>query len=253
MAQADVPVYVYGILAASDGDAAPVLGVDEAPVRAVAHGTLAALVSDLEAGALAIAREVRAHWHVLDASADHGATVVPVRFGTVMENERAVREELLAPQEERLTALLEDLGGRVELGLKGRYDEQQLMRDVVRDSPAIAELRDKVRALPAAAGYYDKIALGEMVAAGVQRRREDDLHLVLDRLEPLAVRARAEPAGGDDGAFDVAFLVERDRVPEFSQGVAALGAEIDDRIAVRYVGPLPPYSFVEDEAAAGVT
>jgi hypothetical protein len=169
-----------------------------------------------------------------------------------MESERAVREQLLAPQEEHLSALLEDLGGRIELGLKGRYDEQRLMRDVVRETPAIAQLRDKVRALPAEAGYYDKIALGEMVAAAVQRRRGADLQLVLDRLEPLAVRARAEPAGGDDGAFDVAFLVERDRVPAFSEGVAALGAEIDERIALRYVGPLPPYSFVEHETEARV-
>jgi Gas vesicle synthesis protein GvpL/GvpF len=252
MAEAEGPVYVYGILAASGEAAAPVAGVDGAPVRAITEGRLAALVSDLEAGALAVAREVRAHWRVLEAASDQGTTVIPVRFGTVMESEQAVRDELLTPQQEHLTALLGDLSGRVQLSVKGRYDEERLMRDVVHRTPKIAALRERVRALSPQAGYYQRISLGEMVAAAVDQRREDDLRLVLDRLEPLAVRSRAEAPSGEDGAFDIAFLVERERLPEFSDGVAAVGAALDGRVAVRYVGPLPPYSFIDDPLAAGV-
>jgi hypothetical protein len=246
------PVYVYGILA-SDGLAAiPVAGVDDMPVRVVEQARLAALVSDLHADALTAAREVRAHWRVLEAASDQGVTVIPVRFGTVMQDEQAVRDELLDPHADHLEAVLDRLAGRIQVSVKGTYDEQRLMAAVVRESPAIGRLRERLRTMPPDAGYYDRISLGEMVAAAVQRQREADLQLVEERLVPLAVDVRSEAASGTDGAFDIAFLVDRDRLPEFSQGVAALGAELEDRIAVRYVGPLPPYSFVDDELAAGV-
>jgi Gas vesicle synthesis protein GvpL/GvpF len=244
-------VYVYGILPASGRGAVSTSGVTGADVRVVRCGGLAALVSDLEADALAAAREVRAHWHVLEAASDDGTTVLPVRFGTVMEGDRAVREQLLEPHEDDLVALLKDLEGRVQLSVKGEYDEERLMADVVRTSPSIAARRRRLRTLPPDASYYERIALGEMVAAEVERRRQDDAGLVLGRLEPLAVSTRSEPPAGANGAFNVAFLVERDRMAAFGRAVAKLGEELGDRVALRYIGPLPPYSFVDAELTAG--
>jgi hypothetical protein len=67
----------------------------------------------------------------------------------------------------------------------------------------------------------------------------------------LAVASHAEAPSGEQGAFNLAFLVERDRVPEFSTAVAALDGEVADRIELRYVGPLPPYSFADAEQMEG--
>ena len=77
--------------------------MEGAEVGTVGHGGLAALVSDLEAEALTAAKEVRSHWRVLE-EASAGATVLPVRFGTVMESDDAVREQLLEPNAEGLLA-----------------------------------------------------------------------------------------------------------------------------------------------------
>jgi hypothetical protein len=250
MVEVEGMVYVYGILLASDEGSVSAAGVKGADVRTVGQGGLAALVSDLDVDELAAAREVRAHWRVLEAVSE-GVTVLPVRFGTVMESDRAVRERILEPHRERLVALLGDLAGRVQLSVKGDYDEERMLRDMVRESPAIASLRERLRSLPGEAGYYQRINLGEMVAGELERRRQEDSRLVLERLEPLAQGARAESPAGSNGAFNVAFLVERDRVPAFSAAVAGLGDEVGDRIMLRYVGPLPPYSFADDELTAG--
>jgi hypothetical protein len=243
-------VYVYGVVAAGHADVAATTGVEGCAVRAVAHEGLAAFVSDVRGEELAVAREVRAHWKVLEAAAEH-ATVLPVRFGTVMEGEDAVREQLLAPDAERLVRLLEDLEGRVQLTVKGDYDEDALMRAVVSASPAIGALRERVRTLPDAAAYYDRIRLGEMVAHDVARRREDDAEAAMARLRPRAVAARAEGASSTGQAFNLAFLVERAGIDDFSAAVRALGDELGDRIRIRYVGPLPPYSFVDAELTSG--
>jgi hypothetical protein len=239
-------VYVYGVLAASDRPLLSAPGVKGAGVRTIRQADVAALVSDLDDHALAAAREMRAHWEVLEEAA-RTATVLPVRFGTTMESDSAVRERLLEPNAERLAGLLGELAGSVQLSVKGDYDDERLLRDVVRDSPAVADVRERLRTLPEAAGYYERIRLGELVAAEIAHRQEKDSALALERLEPLAVASRVEEARSPNTAFNLAFLVMRDGLPAFSAGVRALVEEMDERIRIRYVGPLPPYSFADAE------
>jgi Gas vesicle synthesis protein GvpL/GvpF len=242
-------VYVYGVAPVGEKDEVSVAGVEDAGVRTVSHRGLVALVSDLEGSALTAAKEVRAHWRVLE-EASAKATVLPVRFGTVMEGEDAVRSRLLEPNAERLTGLLRKLAGRVQLVVKADYDHDRLLREVVDGSAHIAALRARLKGLPKEAGYYDRIRLGELVAAEIEDRRQEDTGLVLGRLGPMAVDVSEEAVTTADGAFNLAFLVQRDRVERFSAAVRQVADEVGDRLRFRYVGPLPPYSFAEAELSA---
>ena len=129
--------------------------------------------------------------------------------------------------------------------------EELVDHGVVAGSPAIARLRERVNGLPEAAAYYKRIELGQLVAAEVERSREQDGQDILARLEPFAIAARLEPASTPDAAVNAAFLVERPRVDEFSEAVARLSDEVEDRMRLRYLGPLPPYSFTEEQEAVG--
>jgi len=247
----DGAVYVYGVITAADAASLPDTGVEGSPVRAIiGEGELAALVSDVAGGSLAAAREVRAHWRVLE-KVSANTTVLPVRFGTVMDGDDAVREQLLAAGAERFTALLRELDGRVQVVVKGTYAEEDLLRGIVSSSPRLVALRDRLQQLPENAGYYERIRLGELVAMEVDRTREADAAHALARLQPLAAAARAEGLGTPDAAFNFAFLVDRARLDDFSAAVTDLIAEFGDRITVRYVGPLAPYSFADAELTAG--
>jgi hypothetical protein len=243
-------VYVYGVLRGADAPGVSAGGVEQAQVRTVEHAGLAALVSTLERNELAAAREVRAHWRVLE-EASKRATVLPVRFGTVLESDQAVRERLLEPNAEQLAGLLDQLAGRVQLNVKGDYEEEQLLREVVRTSPQVAALRERVRKLSDSAGYYDRIRLGELVAAEVAARRDHDTALAVGRLEPFAVSVRAEHVAAEHGAFNLAFLVEEGAIDRFSEAVGKLRGELGERVALSYVGPLPPYSFAETDMSPG--
>ena len=235
-------VHVFGVVRASDG-APP-------EARTIAHRYIAAIVTDAEHRPIAASKLLREHSRLLGATAEQ-TTVVPVRFGTVMENEQAVIDEFLAPSHDSLRQRLEALDGKVQLTVKGFYDEAALLREVIDASPAIAKLRERTRALPEAAGYYDRIRLGELVSAEVDQARERDTTNVLARLEPLAVAASREPPSTHDSAVHAAFLVERDRVDEFGRAVAQLGEELSGRMTLRSIGPLPAYSFAGDDSPTG--
>jgi len=135
--------------------------------------------------------------------------------------------------------------------VKGEYDEERLLRDVVRDSSSVAALRERLQKVPEAAGYYDRIRLGELVAGEVARRREEDTRMALERLEPLASAAREEQPTQPNQAFNLAFLVKRDGERDFTKGVSELGDDLAGRVEIRYVGPLPPYSFADADMSAG--
>jgi hypothetical protein len=238
-------VHVHGVVAAADR-----IEIASADVRLVAHGDIAALVTGADAERLSAAGVLRAHWRVLEEAAA-SATVLPVRFGTVMAGERAVVDEFLAPGHDGLAAELKALDGKVQLTVKGFFEEAALMRSVVEASPAIASLRERVRSMPEAAAYYENIKLGQMVAAEVERARERDTESVLARLGPLAVATSREAPSALDSAVNAAFLVERDRVDEFSEAVTELGRELAGRVKLRYVGPLAPYSFTGEVTTPG--
>ena len=245
-------VYLYGIAPAAEraNVEAPGVGEEHGGVRRIVHRDLAALVSDVDEGPLVAARGLRAHWRVLE-EAVATATVLPVRFGTVMESDDAVVERFLAPRHDSLVAQLAELSGKVQLSVKGFYDEEQLLRGVLESSPAVAKMRERVQGRPKAATYYDRIQLGEAVAGEVERAREHDSGMVLGRLEPLAVAAQLEPPGTPDAAVNAAFLVERSRVDEFSEAVGKLADEVQGRMRIRYLGPLPPYGFTDEQEAVG--
>jgi hypothetical protein len=239
-------VHVYGVVPAA---AKPAL--EERGARLVVHRDVAALVSDVDGGGARAASVLRAYWRVLESAAEV-TTVLPVRFGTAMADDGAVVDEFLAPGHDDLAARLEDLAGKVQLTVKGFYDQDALMAGVVARSPAVARLRDQVRALPEAAAYYKRIELGQLVAAEVERGRERDAHDIFERLRPLALAAKLEAPSTADAAVHAAFLVEKDRIDEFSGAVATLAREVEDRMSLRYLGPLPPYSFTGDGGLAGV-
>jgi hypothetical protein len=236
-------VHVHGV-AAEDARAV----IEGAGARAVAHDGLAAIVTDA-AGETRAATLMRRHWDVLEAVAAT-ATVVPVQFGTAMAGGDAVAAEFLAPRREQLLARLASLDGKVQLSVKGAYDEEKLLRSVVEGSPAVAQLRERVRGLSEDAGRHERIRLGELVAAEVERRRERDAGLLHEQLDPLAVATSREAAGGLQAAVNSAFLVERSRMAEFAEAVDAAATELGDRIELRLLGPLPPYSFVAEEEPA---
>src|SRR5438045_1800217 len=88
--------YVYGVVRASPKARPRGKGIYGKPLRIVATEGLGALTSDAPDGELEAGREeLLTHSRVLESALAHG-TVLPMRFGVVMPNESAVREELLA-------------------------------------------------------------------------------------------------------------------------------------------------------------
>jgi hypothetical protein len=85
------------------------------------------------------------------------------------------------------------------------------------------------------------------VVAALEERRDEEGAQLVQRLEPFAARAVSHRPGQPDDVVNAAFLVDRDRVPEFENAVEDLGRELAGRVRLRLLGPLAPYDFVPEE------
>jgi Gas vesicle synthesis protein GvpL/GvpF len=237
--------FVYGVVAAPAAVRVTAAGVGGAPVRAVERGALAALVSDLDADAVPGRREdLDAHARVL-AQAIESGTVVPMRFGVSLDDDDAVRARLLARNEAVLAELLRALDGHVQATLKVFYLEDALLRHVVRSNPEIGRLREQTRGREDAASHAARVQLGQLVSQAVEAQRAADGDAILARLAPLAADVRVEQPAHERIALHAQLLVARERAAQLEAAVAEMAAEHGERLRVRYVAPLAPFSFSE--------
>lgn len=242
--EAAQPTYVYGVLEPSS--AAPdTPGIAGAPLHMIVSDGLAALVSDVPGEELALGREeLTIHARVLE-EAIKSTTVLPMRFGVVMEDEPSVKERLLGAYHDQLHEQLQDLHGQVELRLRAIYEEQPLMGEILREDQDVRRLREELKGAPEDATYYGRIRLGELIAAAVERKREADTAQILDVLEPLALATQLAEPSHERFVMGASFLVQRERVREFDDAVDSVGRAQEHRMRLKYTGPLAPASFVE--------
>jgi len=214
-------------------------------LRVVTADGIGALTSEVPDAPLEAGRdELMTHARVLERALEHGA-VLPMQFGVVLPDDDAIREQLLAPHKPELEAQLQEMDGKGELNVKAIYDEPAILREVLAEDSEIASLRKTIQSQPEDATYYERIRLGELVAAALEAKRERDEHLIITQLAPAAVAMEVAGPIHERMVVNASFLVEEERVQEFEDLLEDLAAEQHPRIGFKLTGPLPPHSFVE--------
>jgi hypothetical protein len=236
-------LYVYGITDASHpGVPDGTTGVgDPAPeVRQAGGGRLAALVSEAPDGIRPKRRDLLAHQRVLELAGTSGP-VLPLRFGGISPDEETLTG-VLAEREDHYTERLRSLAGKVEFNLKASHDEDAVVRLVLESDP---DLRETALAHRDTGGgtQEQRIALGERVALGVQRREAEDARVIREAMEQVCDEVSAGPEGRGWLA-NLSFLVPADGIEGLRKAVEQLD-EQEPHLVLTLTGPLPPYSFVE--------
>ncbi|MBK1788273.1 GvpL/GvpF family gas vesicle protein [Prauserella cavernicola] len=246
-------LYVYGIVP-SDVESDPEargIGDPPSPITLVKHGDVAALVSEIDAGTpLGKPADLSMHAQVLDATSGV-APVLPLRFGAVVAGEDAVTEELLAEHHDEFRSALEELEGKAQYVVKGRYDEQAILREILSESDEAARLRDSVNSLPEDAARNDRIALGELINNTIAAKREQDTSRTVEVLEGACVALNVREATHERDAVYLACLCEVAEQDELERVVGELAQDWEGRVELRLLGPLAPYDFVVTQQPQG--
>jgi hypothetical protein len=242
-------IYVYAITAQPEVRWPALRGLEEAPVFGLRFGDLAVAVSRVSREAVPATEDnVWRHETVVEKMMV-SRTVLPVRFGTVLEGGRAV-QDVMTEHYADFASDLTRLYGRVELGLR--------VLDQERPEEPPPEARPE-SAPPAVPGERPAYGSGRayLLARSEQERRERtvreqaealaaELHAPLAHLAALSThRVLATP----NLLLTAAYLLDRPAVASFRQEVETLARDYP-HLRFLCTGPWPPYSFVTAAVAS---
>lgn len=209
-------VLVYGI---AERGASPIEGhgLQHQSLRGMYAGPLLAIVSDQEDAAPRPAVETLWDYEQIVERIARQHAIVPARFGSVLDDDEAVLEMLRA-RREQLLAALRYIRGAVELALRATWQQppQSDSRTGTDYMRVRLELRRQARELA-----------GELMPLG-----------------KLSRTSRCELPGRPQDPLRCAYLVDRERVQEFTASVEQLDHRLSG-VDLVCTGPWPPYSFAE--------
>jgi hypothetical protein len=235
-------LHLYGVTSADAAHPEEAEGRGGAPLRLVADEEIAVIVSEVDERRPAGPKDLLAHARVLEAYAER-ETVLPMQFGIALPDEAEVRQQVLDREGSDLSYLLNAFHGLVQLTVQAFHHEEPALKEVLRREPALVAERDRLRSAAPAPSH--RMQVGQAVAQLLEHLQEEDGQVVLDHLAPLAVAVSEGERNGTHQLLNAAFLVERESRPAFDKAVAEAAAALEERVRLRYVGPQPPYSFLE--------
>ncbi len=239
-------VYVYGIVPGDVEVEDDAEGIGDPPgkVEIIREGDIAALVSTVRTDrAIGKPADLKAHAALLDGTASV-APVLPLRFGAVMTDVDSVASELLREHHDEFAQTLQALEGHAEFIVKGRYQEEAFLSDLLSENDQARQLRDDIQAKPEEAARNSRMALGESSPTRSRRHARPIRNEWLKNSRRWPSRSASVNPTHEWDAVHVAVLAKVDREADLQELVERLNESARGRTELRIIGPVAAYDFV---------
>jgi len=239
--------YLYCIIGANEGRNFGPVGIGNRGdvVSTISYRDLSGVISNSPMGKYVINREnLLAHEKVIE-KVMQDYTALPVRFCTIATSAEEIRS-LLRKRYLEFKNLLRDMDNKIELGIKALWiDMNVILAEIVRESKQIRELKKKTEVKSSSKQTRaDKICLGRLVQSALEAKRQSEGKGIVGTLTKRVLDHRFNKTYGDNMILNAAFLIDRSREKEFDNQVDELTTKYGKRIKFSYVGPAPPFNFV---------
>jgi len=213
-------------------------------VHTLCYRDLACVISSTPMTKYVISRDnLMAHEKVIeDVMKEY--TVLPVRFCTIATSIDEIRS-LLMKRYQEFKNLLRAMDNKVELGLRVFWlNMDATFKEIGASDREVKLLKEKLEKKRKNPSLNERVTLGEKVKKVLKKKREAEADEIILTLKPKCTDLRLNETVGDNMVLNSAFLVDRMQEPEFDDLVDKLTQKHKDRLKFKYVGPAPPFNFV---------
>ena len=156
--------YVYALAQGAGSRTYDICGIDKQPVYAISQGSVSAVVSDCSRQKIRPERaHLIAHKEILKQLMLE-STVLPMTFGTIADDFKAVRR-MLSKSGQTLLEKLKQVEGKVEMGLRVVWDVPNIFEYFVDNHLELRAMRDQVLGGNRVPQQAEKIELGAFLSA----------------------------------------------------------------------------------------
>ncbi|HBG47453.1 MAG TPA: hypothetical protein DDW94_10775 [Deltaproteobacteria bacterium] len=239
--------FIHGIVRGTGGTAQlPVL--NSAEVRALNYRDMACLISGPfpagpAEGTSALADMLTMHHSVLEQAMDRARAVLPVKMGAKFTSDGQV-VDLMERAYTEFSKRLDVLEDRIEADLTAYWqDLDGMIKGIAAVDGEITLLRERIQGRPANETLEERIRVGSAIKDRVEKRRVKAQSLILERLGKEVCRSRVLELADDRIVLSCALLIDRKKLQGFEKALDEVNSILEEKVRLRYVSPLPPYSF----------
>lgn len=235
--------YLYCIIKEKQPKKLGIKGIEGREVYVIPEGELSAVVSDSSVTEYFVTKEnVTAHQKVIE-EAMKKYTVLPISFGNVAKDKNDLKERLLKAKKSELQRLLKEFEGKIELGIKAFWvDMSKVFNEIANSDEVIKNLQKQSKGI---IGRLKALNVGKRVSQLLESEREEIGSKIKAPLLKLSRDFKENKILMDSMILNSAFLIEKSREKEFDKKVNEIASKLGDNVKINYVGPLPPYNFIE--------
>lgn len=242
-------VYIYGIISGANSQQFGAIGIgnEAAPVVCIGYQDLAAVVShsplvvyDSLTKEQAI-KDLITHQSVMEKVMER-CTIMPVKFGTMVETEEQV-VKFLEKGHALLSSELPKIEQKIELDVVASWDLVKILVELSQQHSEIQQKQNELALRGGNVSLEDQVALGTLIEEALHTKKLETQRLILQKLSGEGVAVCQHETVIDDMILNAAFLLDKQQEEAFQQLVHSLDQELAQTVNFRVVGPLPPYSF----------
>jgi hypothetical protein len=170
--------------------------------------------------------------------------ILPFSFGMVVDDMAALKE-VINKKFDFFNEKLQKIAGKIELSLKGLWNDMTLVYDHILDTNQDIQAYRAKLINSGNPDQNEKIELGKMVEYALTLEKERLSDMIITHLADGYHDYRMNKNITDSMFCNLAFLVDKDKEKEFDLLVNVIGEELNINVTLKYVGPMPPYNFLD--------
>ncbi len=243
-------IYIYGIIKTNEPQMFGEIGIGDEiayKVYSIMFKDIAAIVSRSPLTTYdslnkeKVIKDLANHQLVIEKVMQH-FTIIPVKFGTMVETEDEV-VKFLEQGYALLSNELDKAKGKIELDVVVWWDLQKILAALPEHNEQIQAKQQEIALKGEQVSEEEKIILGHFIEQTLKTEKDRYQQVILQTLKQEAVEVCLHDSAGDKMILNTAFLLEKKNEGSFDLAVRNLDQKLENTVNFRVVGPLPPYSF----------
>ena len=221
-------------------------GIMDGEVFSIAQGSVAAIVSRVGLKKIRPERKHLAAHNYVHRELNKLTSPIPVSFG-IMADDASNVETILRMNQQPLIEKLNQIDGKMEMGLQVLWDVPDIFSYFVDQNPELKQVRDRLIKEERMNNRDDKIELGRLFNQLLDGRRQEAFEQVEAGLDKIADEIKQLDCRDEKLVMNLAILVSKKQDDAFEAIIEKTAAGFDDNYFFDYKGPFVPYNFSDLE------
>jgi len=177
--------------------------------------------------------------------------VVPMAFGMMAPDTPSVLY-ILEQAYFQFKIALQKIRGKTEFVMQARWDQEGLLKDLAKTSEEIQKLRQQLSCKPGDMLEESiKWELGKIIQKEAEIRKKKYIKEIYALLKNISLDVTENKLIENDMLANFSLLIEKAGEPELDKKMQDLGRKYEGKLRFKYIGPMPPYSFVNINLSLG--